>query len=481
MSPPAEARAARSLLPALSPTGAEADPAAGLRPHEQAGRSALLQLVQLRWLAVAGQLAAIAVVHGGLGVRLPLRALLAFVLGLALFNIASWVRARSARDVGDGELMIGLLVDLLVLTMLLALTGGINNPFLFIYLPQVAIGALLLERALAWALVAAATGAIFLLSQWHLPLRWPGAPVQPLAVEYVGGLLLCFALSASLVVVVILRIGQTLRQRDARLAALRQRAAEEEHIVRMGLLASGAAHELSTPLATLSVILGDWSHMGPISAEPELREDVEQMQAQVQRCKAIISGILMSAGDARADATETTTLAAFLQATCADWSRRRGVGPLQPELGPTPDDPIFADAGLRQMVINLLDNALEAAPHQLPRLLAESDDERLQLRVLDQGPGFAPEILEHFGRPYHSTKGKPGGGLGVFLSVNVARGLGGNVIGRNRPTAGAEVLVELPLAALRLPDEALDDPADEPDPEDDDATTTPSAAPGRRR
>ncbi len=438
-----------------------------LRPDQQAGRSALRQLVQLRWLAFAGQLVTVLAVHYVLGVRLPLQAMLALLAGLALFNLACGLRARVARQVGDYELMSGLGVDLLMLTALLALSGGVNNPFVFLYLPQVAVAALLLRRGLAWAMVLAAALAIGALARWHLPLdrplQWHGTPAPPLSLDYVAGLLVCFVICASLVVWVIVGFSQTLRRRDERLAALRQRAAEEDHIVRMGLLASGAAHELGTPLATLSVILGDWSNMAPIAAEPELREELEQMQLQVQRCKSIITGILMSAGQARAEQAATTTLAAFLTGVMADWCERRGVERVVPELGPLPGLAIVADAMLHQMVTNVLDNAHDAAPHALPTLHAEcSDDGWLRLHVRDCGPGFAPEVLADFGRPYHSTKGKAGGGLGLFLSLNVARKLGGNVRARNGDGGGAEVTIELPLAALMLdPDTAVsaDDPS----------------------
>ncbi|OYU45855.1 MAG: hypothetical protein CFE44_05285 [Burkholderiales bacterium PBB4] len=263
-----------------------------------------MQLVQLRWLAVAGQLLTVLTVHFGLQIRLPLLSMLSLLAALSLFNLASWLRASVARHVHQHELLAGLLMDLAVLTGLLALSGGINNPFLFIYLPQVAV---------------------------------PDAPVQRLSLHYVGGLLLCFALCASLLVLAIGRFGRNLRHRDARLAALRQRAAEEDHIVRMGLLASGAAHELGTPLATLSVILGDWAHMTPVTSEPELRHDLQQMQAQVQRCKAIISGILMSAGDSRGDAPAATLLHEFLADVADDWCRRHGLTCLDLTLDALPD------------------------------------------------------------------------------------------------------------------------------------------------
>lgn len=451
---------ASDLPPAAGADAPQADDPA-LTPEARAGRSNLMQLVQLRWLAVGGQLLTVLTVHFGLAIRLPILALLSLLAALALFNLASWLRASTARHVGQPELFLGLLMDLVVLTGLLALSGGVNNPFVFVFLPQLAVGALLLRPGYAWTLVLLACLAIMVLAQWHLPLDWPDAPQpQRLSLHYLGGLLLCFALCASLLVLAIGRFARNLRLRDARLAALRQRAAEEDHIVRMGLLASGAAHELGTPLATLSIILGDFAHMAPFAAEPELREDIELMQSQVQRCKAIITGILMSAGDSRGEAPTATTLRAFLGALSDDWRDRRSQPDFRAELGPLPDTPIVADTGLRQMVTNVLDNALEAmqaagtAPPATPRLLADCDGERLCLRVLDRGPGFSADMLDSFGRPYHSSKGRPGGGLGLFLSVNVARKLGGNVSARNRETGGAEVSIDLPLAALLLPEPA---------------------------
>ncbi|MFT3859098.1 MAG: ATP-binding protein [Aquabacterium sp.] len=100
------------------------------------------------------------------------------------------------------------------------------------------------------------------------------------------------------------------------------------------------------------------------------------------------------------------------------------------------------------MIDNVLDNALEAAPQGVVRLHASCEDDTLILRVRDEGPGFAPEMLQRFGKPYESSKGRPGGGLGLFLSVNVARTLGGRIEARNREGGGAEVVITLPLASL---------------------------------
>eukprot|EP01034_Spumella_vulgaris_P034595 gene34596-42673_t len=119
---------------------------------------------------------------------------------------------------------------------------------------------------------------------------------------------------------------------------------------------------------------------------------------------------------------------------------------------PDDDMPVVFDSALKQMICNVLDNALEASPEWI-RLEATCEDGALKLLVSDNGPGFAPEILEQFGKPYNSSKGKPGRGLGLFLTVNVARTLGGTVTASNRPEGGAAVLLSLPLTAIAVEEE----------------------------
>jgi two-component system sensor histidine kinase RegB len=426
--------------------------AAEAAPERLAHRRNLLQLVELRWLAVAGQLLTILLVELLLHVPLPLREMLTLLGILALFNVASWLRTRLALPVANAELFAGLLVDVAVLTGQLYFSGGITNPFIFLFLLQVAVASVLLRPRYVWGLVLATTGAFVALTTWHQPLALGGFAEAALSSDYAGGLLVCFVLCAALLVIFIGRISRNLRRRDETLANLRQRAAEEEHIVRMGLLASGAAHELGTPLATLSVILGDWSRMAPFAAEPELREEIEEMQRQIVRCKAIVAGILSSAGETRGDAPSETTLHAFLDELVDEWKRTRGAELDYRREGL--DLPIISDTALKQMIGNILDNAVEAAPGQPLRLQASWDDDTLTLEVRDRGPGFPPGMLEHVGTPYRSSKGD-GRGLGLFLAVNVARTLGGQVAAHNVP-GGAEVTITLPLAAL-VPEEEADD------------------------
>lgn len=432
--------------PALAPTAPRnprsADAAAGIKN--------LQQLIELRWIAVVGQVVTIEMAHYSLGLRLPLREMLLVVACLAVFNVVSVLRLRMGPGVRNVELFLALLVDVAALTVQLYLSGGTSNPFVFLYLLQVTLGAVLLRGAYIWSMVVTTLLCFGLLATHHLPLELPQDLHQGLSSLYVMGLLVCFALNATLVVVFITRIHLNLRERDARLAAARRRRVEEEHIVRMGLLASGAAHELGTPLSTLAVILGDWQHDKRLAAHPALQEDIAEMQTQVQRCKSIVSGILLSAGETRAEASVQTTVRTFVDALAEEWRRTRSTAQFVYENDFGEDTAMVSDTTLQQMVFNVLDNARDASP-QWVQLRATRQADALRLSVCDAGPGFAPDMLATLGKPYQSTKQRPGGGLGLYLVLNVARTLGGSVSARNRPEGGAEVSIELPLAAIALP------------------------------
>ena len=424
--------------------------------RDRTGLRNMQQLIQLRWIAVVGQFVTILVVHYGIGIALPLHSMLCVLAALSAFNLASHLWWRKRVQVSNAALLAGLLVDAASLTLQLYLSGGITNPFVFLFLLQVALGTVLLRSPASWILAAATGVCVVALIMLPTPITIDAHPSEGMADHYVQGLLICFLLLDALLVVFIGRIGGILRERDARLAELRQRAAEEEHIVRMGLLASGAAHELGTPLSTLSVILGDWRHLPSFASDAELAHDVEEMQVQVARCKSIVTNILLAAGKTRGESPVETTLHALLDDMAEEWRTLRNAAGFRYTRRCADDPRIVSDAGLRQMVFNVLDNALEVSPGWVS-LDAHCRDGELVIDISDAGPGFAADVLDRLGTPYNSTKGRPGGGLGLFLSLNVARTLGGSLMAHNRREGGTTVTLTLPLSAIAF-EERDDDP-----------------------
>lgn len=415
--------------------------------RERAAAENLRQLMQLRWMAVAGQAATIATVHYGLGVALPVVEMMAVVAALALVNLAtSWLVPR--HRVRTREIAAALLIDMAALTLQLHFSGGAENPFVSLYLLQVVLGAILLPLGGAAMLLVAAALAYALLATTHVPLVVPRGLLVEGGRLFAIGRWTAFVMVASLLVLFITRISRNLRARDAHLADLRQRAAEEENIVRMGLFASGAAHELGTPLATLSVILSDWRRMPKVAGDPALSSELEEMQAELRRCKSIVSDILHSAGDPRGEAMMLASAEEYLDSVADAWQAAHPQVSLDDQREDLGAAAIVAEPALRQAIWNLLDNAAEAAPSGVTLLSAIQGDS-LVVAVLDRGPGFPAEVLEEVGRLYKSTKGA-GHGLGLFLAASVARRLGGRLEARNRQEGGAEVRLVLPLARPNL-------------------------------
>jgi two-component system sensor histidine kinase RegB len=193
--------------------------------------------------------------------------------------------------------------------------------------------------------------------------------------------------------------------------------------------------------------------MPEFTGNPELLQEVAEMQLQLQRCKSIVSGILLSAGEARGEFSARTTVGKFLRDLVEEWRATRPSVSFAYVNRFGEDLPMVSDSALKQMICNVLDNALEASPRWIGFEVSR-DADTLLLTVNDAGPGFAPAMLAQFGKPYQSSKGRPGGGLGLFLVVNVARTLGGRVSAENRSEGGASVSLRLPLAAITLEEEA---------------------------
>jgi two-component system, sensor histidine kinase RegB len=404
------------------------------------------QLVQLRWIAVVGQLVTILAVHFGLGVKLPLAPMFAVVAALAMANLAgAWLMPR--HTVSNPEILLALLFDVACLTLQLYLSGGAANPFIALYLLQVVLGAILLERWAAWILVAATCVCYLALTAYSRPLAYPSGLLLDRLALYALGAGLCFALTSVLLALFITRITRNLRARDAYLADLRQQAAEEDGIVRMGLFASGAAHELGTPLSSISVILGDWRRMPPFRESAELAGELEEMQAEVERCKAIVTDILHAAGEPRGEAMNSTDACAFLEEVAGAWRQIHPTTDLEARCRGLDGVALAASPALRQAIWNILDNAAEVSPDEVMLAAAHGPD-GLVVSVADRGPGFAAAELTRVGKPFPSRKG-PGHGMGLFLAANLARRLGGRLEAANRPDGGAEVRLILPLAARR--------------------------------
>ncbi len=404
----------------------------------------LAWLVQLRWLVVLGQLAAVAVASATVDRPLPLAALLAVVGIAAASNL---LLPRLGRQLAPALLLpaaVGL--DLVLLTALLALAGGPASHFSVLYLLPVALAAMVLGAGWGWVAVAASAlcyASLFLLSS---PIPHAHGDDHGLGAHIVG-MWIATALVAGVIATVVGRIASALRAREVEVRALEERAARDARLVSLSTLAAGAAHELATPLATIAVAAHELERDELASPlESHRVEDARLIRAQVERCRAILLQMGESAGQAAGEASETIDARELLEhvrAALAPAERDR-VEVVTPRDAP----PVFAPRGsLARALTNLLRNGLDASERgELVRCQVEAVARGLRFVVSDHGAGMPADVLARAGEPFFSTKPPGSGqGLGLFLARAVAEQLGGALRLESRPGAGTIATLEIPL------------------------------------
>lgn len=428
--------------------------------HETA-RKNLRFLMGLRTAAFCAQLATVFYCYYGLSIVLPVAAMVLVASLMVVFNVYSLARLRSKRPIGALDLCLGLAIDVCVLALQLNFAGGTSNPFVSLFMLPVILGAVVLGARQAW-LIYGLTIACYLALAVADRLRpmppMTGMDMAPGLIDrtalHMHGMMLGYAASAAVLVFMITRIRTNLMARDEELGALKAQALEQDHLLRLGLLTAGAAHELGTPLTTLSVIVKDWQDLGVPRGKAEREADLRTLSDQVRRCKSVISDVLAASGQMRGEATAPGPLRQSVGDICARWLERHPSASLATAID-LDDRPVAIDRIFEQAVVNVLDNAWEASQRtQSDRvgLTASIVEDRLVISIVDFGDGFAPDVLSRLGKPFVTTKvddpQRPHG-LGLFLSRNTARALSGDLTVASGPH-GSEVRLDIPLATIEV-------------------------------
>jgi len=282
-----------------------------------------------------------------------------------------------------------------------------------------------------------ASGAYSLLMFVHLPLAV--ADPERAVRLHLAGMWFTFVVSAAMLGWFALRMTSSIRQRDAELAAAREQALRDERVVALGALAAGAAHELSTPLATVAVIAGELDHDPSLS--DSARADVATLRRQVAACKEIISSLAERAGAGRLDSVQAVQADLWLERVYERWRSLRPQAAARLAIAGQPPAPtVAAEATLDQGLINLFNNAADAGSRVEVR--ENWDADWLTIEVQDDGPGFAPEVQARAGRmPFPAHAG--GSGIGLFLANAAIARLGGSLTLCNG--SGGIARVRLPL------------------------------------
>ncbi|MGA7013759.1 MAG: ActS/PrrB/RegB family redox-sensitive histidine kinase [Pseudolabrys sp.] len=402
-------------------------------------------LVRLRWLAIIGQSTAVLVVYYGLDFDLPIYACIAAIILAAWLNVALRLRFHMTQRLEPDRAAWLLAFDIAELAVLLFLTGGLQNPFAFLFLGPVLLSATALPPRFTLLLggfaVACATVLVFV----HYPLPWDSEDPLQLPPIYMIGVWMCILLAIGFIGVYAWQITEESRQLSDALAATELVLAREQHLSQLDGLAAAAAHELGTPLSTISVIARELERA--IAADAPHGDDVRLLREQAKRCRDILAKLTeLSAGGEPFDRMRLTALIEEVVAP------HRNFGVTIDVI--TPSDRAAEPVGARNPAIlyglgNLLENAIDFA-HDRVLVDAKWDEASVAVTISDDGPGFAPEILTRIGEPYvtsrrhhlNDTGEEPTGlGLGFFIAKTLLERSGATLSFENRaiPERGAVV------------------------------------------
>lgn len=402
------------------------------------------RIIWLRLIVLTGEVAAVFLTVNYLEVTLPVIPI-SMVLSLVIIvSLVSLARLRMPWPVSNNELFAQLVIDVLALTFLLYFCGGSTNPFAPLFLLPLILTASTLPSLYAWAMVALTISCYSILLFFYIPFPETHSTHGEGFRLHVLGMWLGFILSALLIAGFTARMALTVQRQNKKIADLRENQLKHEHVLAMGTLAAGAAHELGTPLSTMAILLKD---IEPETTLPESK--LGTLQDQVQRCKTILGSITAAAGEIRAESGSSSKLNDYLSNLVQSWQQTRPNVIVQSDFhGTKPIPSIVVDQTLEQALLNILNNAADASPDSV-EITGHWNNQELTLIVSDRGSGLSPELAEKAGGSILSTK-QDGLGLGLFLTYTTLERLGGEVRIFNRKNGGVKCQISLPLSQIQL-------------------------------
>ncbi|GAB4145116.1 MAG: ActS/PrrB/RegB family redox-sensitive histidine kinase [Sphingomonadales bacterium] len=409
-------------------------------------------LVAVRWTAIAGQLFALGFVRFYLEFPVHLAPPLLLVAASAGFNLFLLARYPPTALLSPGQAGRQLAFDLLQLAALLYFTGGLSNPFAMLMVAPVSMAATILRRWATAGLLALALVCLLLLGRFHEPLPWAAEPLI-LAPTYLLGVWTALAVTLAFMATYAARLSREAQNRARALEATQAALAREQKLSALGGLAAAAAHELGTPLGTITLVAKDL--LREHGNDTALGDDLALLASQAARCRDILANL-----SRRAQAEDP-----HFRRMPADALLREIARPLErpgvefvhtshAEEGGGPTPVIARHPEILHALANFIDNAARFARARVD-IDISWDADMLHLVISDDGPGFDADIIDALGEPYLRSGSKGSGmGLGVFIAKTLLERTGATLAFMNDVEGGAVVDISWPRAAIEEEGEA---------------------------
>ena len=404
-------------------------------------------LVRLRWAAAGGQAISILIASRLLDMQIPTANLLGLVgLGAASnLLLVGWKRA--GRPTGASQISTVMALDIVILTALLALSGGPANPFSTLYLVNIALATIILRPAWVWALVGLTTLCFAFLflgneeHQHHMSMSGD---------RHLQGMWLALTLGAGFIAYFGNRIQRILQNRSQQLAAARDAATRADRLAALTTLAAGAAHELATPLSTIAIAAKELERGLAARAEKDgPREDAQLIREEVERCRGILARLSARSEDPISGRLDSCSVRELLESALLEMPESTRI---QMEMS----DSVAASQvslpreAIGQALRSVARNSLQASSRNtVVQIICLRDDDDLNIQVTDQGCGMSEEVQRRATEPFFTTRPDGEGmGLGLFLARSVVERLDGSLKIQSKTGRGTTTTLRLPLEAI---------------------------------
>ncbi|ACP27145.1 two-component sensor histidine kinase protein [Sinorhizobium fredii NGR234] len=410
-------------------------------------RSLRLQtLVRLRWLAVGGQAVAVIVTALWLRFPLPLVSCSLLIASLALLNVFLTIRFPPTHRLTAPAAFALLGLDLAQLTALLFITGGLTNPFAPLLCVPVIISSASQPKPHSIVLAVFAVIGVTALAFSPFPLPWYPGTVLLMPRVLTAGVWFAIVSMTAFAAFYTYRVSLEASELSEALTATELVLQREKHLSQLDGLAAAAAHELGTPLATITVVAKEMER--ELGDDPRFGEDVHLLRSQSERCRDILKRLTTLSSESE-EHMRLLPLSSLIEEVMAP-HREFGIQIKLVEKGDRASEPVGnRNAGILYGLGNLLENAVDYA-REAVTVTVEHTTERVKVTIEDDGDGFSPDILARIGEPYVTRRQKEdsagGLGLGLFIAKTLLERSGARLRFENAP--GARVSVEWPRALM---------------------------------
>ena len=424
------------------------------RTSKSAPQENFKSLLLLRVFGMLGQLVAILLAVYHIQLSLPIEPLLTLLLVNAIWSAASYVLFQRQEKVSENGFFIQLVFDVLMLTALLYFTGGATNPFAWLLLVPHTIASTILSKRYAWLMAVIASLAYTVIVYFYVPLMHMDHPMEMGMgghfEEHIIGMWLGFVLSAFLMAYFVAGMADALRKRNQVLNELKEKMYRDERLVALGTLATGAAHELGTPLGTMDIIAHELELQFKTAEQKPIKDKLVLIQKQIKRCKESLANITETATYERLDAGQIIDVDDYIKELVMQWQvSHTSEGFQQQWNGKGVVPKIVSDVSLSHAIINILDNAAQASNEEVV-LAVNWDNQYLHITVRDDGPGMSGELLEKLGVSVQPST-QAGLGLGTYIAKASVERLGGFIEWKNNnKEQGLDVLIRVPIYKGRI-------------------------------